>query len=78
MRAAKDLPLLFDPVSNDFTPTARTSRRHCVDSAFKAVKDMGFTLQGNLKAFVVLVTADFAFRHSSSFRYSGLYSSSQA
>jgi len=48
---------------NDFARTMRAGRRKRLDRAFKTVKGMPRSTHGHFKTFVVLIAAQFAFRH---------------
>jgi hypothetical protein len=53
----------LDAVPNDFTPAMIAGRRHHVDGALEAIKDLCFPVTCNFKRLVVVVSAVFAFSH---------------
>jgi len=56
----------FYSVANDLATTAGTFRRHRLNGAFKAVKDVRLPARGNLEGFIVLVAASFTTCHGES------------
>jgi hypothetical protein len=56
----------FYSVANDLATTAGTFRRHRLNGAFKAVKDVRLPARGNLEGFIVLVAASFTTCHCES------------
>jgi hypothetical protein len=53
----------FDAVTDDPAPAVRALWGQGVDSAFERVEYVSFALDGDGERFVVIVAADFAFRH---------------
>jgi hypothetical protein len=66
IRAAKHFVPGFHAVTDDVAPAMIALRRHDVDRAFEAIEDARFAVSPNLKCFVVIVSAVFAFRHNPS------------
>jgi len=57
--ATVDFALLFDAVPDDPAAAMRALRGKGLDGAFKAVKNVGVTLNGDFQGFIVFVAADF-------------------
>jgi hypothetical protein len=63
MNTTEDFALRFDAVADDTAIAMRANRRQRVDCALEAVEDVTFAAHHYLKRFVILVFANFAFRH---------------
>src|SRR5438874_4169437 len=63
MRAAVERPVRLDPVSHDLAATMGTGRSELVNCAFKTVEGIGRPVAYDIEREVVLVSADFTFRH---------------
>lgn len=63
MRTAEDFCARLNTVTDDLAAAVPTHRSHQLDSALKAVKDMGGALRANLKRQVVVVPAYFTAAH---------------
>src|SRR5215212_7050777 len=64
MGAAVNPAVPFNAVTDHFAAALRATRCERVNRAFEAVKDMGLALSLYFEALVVIVPADFTFRHS--------------
>jgi hypothetical protein len=63
MDAAEDFAALLDPVPDDPAMAVRANRRECVDRAFEAIKSVALAGNDYLKRLVIVIFANFAFRH---------------
>jgi len=63
MGATIQRPLGLDPMADDLASAMRAGRGQGMDGAFKAVEDMRFAGHLDFEGFIVVVPADFAFRH---------------
>src|SRR5215204_1465499 len=63
MDATEHFVILFNAMPDDVNAAMRAGRRQCVDGAFKAVEGMRRAVHGDLKGFVVVVSAGFASSH---------------
>ena len=64
VHATEHLAVLLHAVSHDPASAMRARRRDCVDRAFEAVEDVASSAGDYLEALVIVVSADFAFRHN--------------
>ena len=64
MNATEDLAVRFNAVADDPAIAVRADRRQRVDCALKAIEGVMFSANHNFKRLVVLVFANFAFRHT--------------
>jgi len=62
--AAVDLPLLLHAMPDHPAATMRALRGKGLNGALKAVKNVGFPLDGDFQRFVVFVAADFTLHHA--------------
>ncbi len=53
----------FHPVSNNSTVAVFAGGSEGMDCTFEAIKDVGFLIHNELKAFVILIAADFTSCH---------------
>jgi len=67
MDATINAALLFDAVSDDFTSAMGTGWSKSMNGALKAVEHVPLASRRDLKTFVVIVSADFAFSHRCNF-----------
>jgi hypothetical protein len=63
VRAAEHLPAGFHPMPDDLASAVLALRRHHRNRAFEAVEHVGLAVFPQLKRFVVIVAAQFAFSH---------------
>ena len=64
MNAAIDLPIGFHTVPHDPAVAVRADRRQCVDRAFEAIECVMFSGYDHFKRLVIIILANFAFRHT--------------
>jgi hypothetical protein len=62
----------FYSVADYFAAAVMAFRRQCVDGTFEAIEKMNFFVQPYLHAFVIVVTASFAFMHNNLLVFSQL------
>jgi hypothetical protein len=67
MDAAEDFAALLDAMSDDPAMAVRTNRRERVDRAFEAIKGVLLASDDHLKRLVIVIFANFAFRHTKFF-----------
>ena len=67
----EDLSVGFDAVAHDTAIAMRANRCERMDCALEAIKDVAVSLHDNLKRLVIIVLADFAFRHTQFVRVRG-------
>ncbi len=63
MRATEDLPFSFHAMSDHLAAAVRTGGGKRVNRALEAVEDMTLPLGRHFEALVVIISADFTFRH---------------
>jgi hypothetical protein len=63
MNAAEYMAFVLHAVSNDSAPACIAAWRERLDGALERIKVVRFSLECNLKGFVIFVAASFAFRH---------------
>ena len=68
---AEDFFVRFDAMADDTAIAVRTNRRQGVDCALKAIKDVALSGYDDFKGLVIIVLADFAFRHTQFVRARG-------
>lgn len=61
--AAIDLAVLLDPMADNPAITMGTGRRHCVNSALKAVEGHRAAILGDTEGLIVIVAAMITFSH---------------
>jgi hypothetical protein len=66
MGAAKEMPLHLDPMADHLAPAVLADGSYGVNGALQAVEGMPGTGGNQLKAFVIIVTANLAPSHKSS------------
>ena len=71
MDTTKDLSVRFDPMADNTAIAVRADRRQCVDCALEAVEDVTLSTHDYFKRLVILVFANFAFRHTQVVRARG-------
>ena len=71
MDTTEDFAFRFDAVADDAAIAMRANRREHVDCALEAVEDVTFSAHDYFKRFVILVFANFAFRHTQIVRTRG-------
>ena len=64
MDTTEDLFVRFDAVTDDTTVAMGTHRRQRVDCTLETVKSVTFPADDHFKRLVILVFANFAFRHT--------------
>jgi hypothetical protein len=65
MRAAKNLSAAgFHTVADNLAAAMIAFRRNYLNRALEAIKDMRFALRRDLEGFIVIVSAQFTFRHT--------------
>ena len=64
MDTTEDFPVRLDAVPDDTAITVRANRRQRVDCALEAIKGVAFSAHDDFKRLVIIVLADFAFRHT--------------
>jgi hypothetical protein len=62
--AAEDLSFFFNAVTDDPAIAMRAGWSQGMDRAFETIKDMRLAVHPHLEAFVVVVSAEFAFGHT--------------
>ena len=65
MRAAIDFAVPFDAVADDFAAAMSATRRERVNGTFETIEHMHPALRLHLEALVIIISADFTFRHCS-------------
>jgi hypothetical protein len=68
VNAAKDLPIFFDPVTDDSAMAVRTGRRKRMNRALKAVEHMFLSVSHELEGFIIIIPAHFALSHTKKVR----------
>ena len=71
MDTTKDLSVRFDAVADDTAIAMRANRREGVDCALEAIEDVTLSVHDDFKRLVIIVSADFAFRHTQFVRARG-------
>ena len=71
MDTTEDFALRFDAVADDTAIAVRANRRQRVDCALEAVEDVTLSSHDYFKRLVILVFANFAFRHTQFVRARG-------
>jgi hypothetical protein len=71
MDTTEDFAIRFDAVANDTAIAVRANRRQRVDCALEAVEDVTLSGHDYFKRLVILVFANFAFRHTQFVRARG-------
>lgn len=61
--AAEKVFLRFDAVSDDFTAAVRADGRELVNRALEAVENVAVARRYDFKRQIIIVSANFAFRH---------------
>ena len=64
MDTTEDFAVRFDTVAHDTAIAVRANRRQRVDCALEAVEDVTLSCHDHFKRLVILVFANFAFRHT--------------
>jgi hypothetical protein len=60
----EDFSIRFDAVADDTAIAVRANRRQRVDCALEAVESVTLSAHDHFKRLVIIVLADFAFRHT--------------
>ena len=71
MDTTEDFSIRFDAVADDTATAVRANRRQCVNCALEAIEDVTLAANDYFKRLVVLVFANFAFRHTQFVRARG-------
>ena len=71
MDTTEDLSVRFDAVADDTAIAVRANRRQRVDCALEAIKDVALSAHDHFKRLVIIVLANFAFRHTQFVRARG-------
>jgi hypothetical protein len=69
--ATKNFSVRFDTVANNTAVAVGTHRRQRVDCTLETIKSMTFSAQDHFKRLVIIVLANFAFRHTEFVRARG-------
>ena len=71
MDTTEDFSVGFDSVAHDTATAVRANRRQGVDCALEAIKGVTLSAHDDFKRLVIIVLADFAFRHTQFVRARG-------
>ena len=63
VRAAVNLAISFDPMADDSATAVSATRREGVNRAFETIEHMRLALGLYLETLVIIISADFTFRH---------------
>ena len=64
MDTTEDFPVRLDAVADDTAITVRANRRQRVNCALEAIEGVALSAHDDFKRLVIIVLADFAFRHT--------------
>ena len=64
MDTTKDLSVRFDAMADDTAIAVRAPRRQGMDCALEAIKDVALSAHDDFKRLVIIVLANFAYRHT--------------